>query len=161
MLRQLPGLLRPLRRRRLLSSSAASKPKGLWGEPEMAEATNHVDLTVNGVPVSVPSGTTIMQACSLVGVDVPRFCYHERLKIAGNCRMCLVQVNGGPKLVASCAAPAAPKMVVETDSKPVKKAREGVMEFLLANHPLDCPICDQGTISNPQHWPCFTPPFEL
>jgi len=78
-------------------------------------------------------------------VDVPRFCYHERLKIAGNCRMCLVQVNGGLKLMASCAAPAAPKMVVETESLAVKKAREGVMEFLLANHPLDCPICDQGT----------------
>lgn len=129
--------------RRAFSQSQA---KPLWGEPPVAEegAPPQVELTVNGMAVRVPAGTSIMQACSVVGVDVPRFCYHERLKIAGNCRMCLVQVNGGPKLMASCAAPVGPKMVVETDSTPVKKAREGVMEFLLANHPLDCPICDQG-----------------
>lgn len=129
----------------LRSWSSSSKP--LWGAP-VTTANNSspsIELTVNGQAVKVPPGTSIMQAAALVGVDVPRFCYHERLKIAGNCRMCLVQVNGGPKLMASCAAPAAPKMIVETESQAVKKAREGVMEFLLANHPLDCPICDQGT----------------
>lgn len=120
--------------------------KALWGRPP-EPATGEpelIELTVNGTVVKVPPGTTIMQAAAAVGVDVPRFCYHERLKIAGNCRMCLVQVNGGAKLMASCAAPAAAKMKVETDNDAVKKAREGVMEFILANHPLDCPICDQG-----------------
>lgn len=103
-----------------------------------------VKVKVNGQELQVPDSATIMQASQLAGVDIPRFCYHERLGIAGNCRMCLVQVNDGPKLVASCAAPVAPDMRIATESPAVKKAREGVMEFLLANHPLDCPICDQG-----------------
>ena len=83
------------------------------------------------------------QACEEAGVHVPRFCYHERLSIAGNCRMCLVEVEKAPKPVASCAMPVMPEMKIFTDSPLTKKAREGVMEFLLANHPLDCPICDQ------------------
>src|SRR5688572_18465269 len=88
---------------------------------------------------------TVLQACEIAGEEIPRFCYHERLKIAGNCRMCLVQVEGGPpKPAASCAMPAADGMKVHTNSPMVKKAREGVMEFLLINHPLDCPICDQA-----------------
>ena len=101
-------------------------------------------LTVDGVEVEVPAGATVLQACELAGVEVPRFCYHERLSIAGNCRMCLVEMEKSPKPVASCAMPAADGQVVMTTTAKVKKAREGVMEFLLINHPLDCPICDQG-----------------
>jgi NADH-quinone oxidoreductase subunit G len=102
-------------------------------------------LKVNGLEVEFEQGMTVLQACEVAGAEVPRFCYHERLKIAGNCRMCLVQVEGGPpKPAASCAMPAADGMVVHTDTPMVKKAREGVMEFLLMNHPLDCPICDQA-----------------
>ena len=102
-------------------------------------------LTVDGIEVEVPAGATVLQACEAAGKEIPRFCYHERLSIAGNCRMCLVEVKPGPpKPQASCALPAADKQEVRTDSPMVKKAREGVMEFLLINHPLDCPICDQG-----------------
>lgn len=101
-------------------------------------------LTVDGVEVEVPAGATVLQACEAAGVEVPRFCYHERLSIAGNCRMCLVEMEKSPKPVASCAMPAADGQVVMTTTPKVKKAREGVMEFLLINHPLDCPICDQG-----------------
>ncbi|WBO23646.1 NADH-quinone oxidoreductase subunit NuoG [Sphingomonas abietis] len=102
-------------------------------------------LTVDGIEVEVPAGATVLQACEAAGKEVPRFCYHERLSIAGNCRMCLVEVKPGPpKPQASCALPAADKQEIFTNSAMVKKAREGVMEFLLINHPLDCPICDQG-----------------
>jgi len=102
-------------------------------------------LTVDGVEIEVPQGATVLQACELAGKEIPRFCYHERLSIAGNCRMCLVEVKPGPpKPQASCALPATEGQEVRTDSEMVKKAREGVMEFLLINHPLDCPICDQG-----------------
>jgi NADH-quinone oxidoreductase subunit G len=102
-------------------------------------------LTVDGVEIEVPQGATVLQACELAGKEIPRFCYHERLSIAGNCRMCLVEVAPGPpKPQASCALPAAEGQTIRTDSPMVKKAREGVMEFLLINHPLDCPICDQG-----------------
>ncbi len=101
-------------------------------------------LTVDGVEVEVPSGATVLQACEAAGVEVPRFCYHERLSIAGNCRMCLVEMEKAPKPVASCAMPAADGQVILTTTPKVRKAREGVMEFLLINHPLDCPICDQG-----------------
>ncbi len=102
-------------------------------------------LTVDGLEVEVPAGATVLQACEAAGKEIPRFCYHERLSIAGNCRMCLVEVKPGPpKPQASCALPAAEGQEIRTDSAMVKKAREGVMEFLLINHPLDCPICDQG-----------------
>ncbi len=101
-------------------------------------------LTVNGVEVEVPAGATVLQACEAAGEEIPRFCYHERLSIAGNCRMCLVEMEKSPKPVASCAMPAGDGMVIHTNTPTVKKAREGVMEFLLINHPLDCPICDQG-----------------
>ena len=106
--------------------------------------SDQVKLTVDGVDVEVAPGTTILQACEEAGAEIPRFCYHERLSVAGNCRMCLVEVENAPKPVASCAMPVAPDMVVSTQSDLVKTAREGVMEFLLINHPLDCPICDQG-----------------
>ena len=102
-------------------------------------------LKVDGVEIEVPNGATVLQACELAGKEIPRFCYHERLSIAGNCRMCLVEVKPGPpKPQASCALPATEGQEIRTDSEMVKKAREGVMEFLLINHPLDCPICDQG-----------------
>ena len=101
-------------------------------------------LTVNGVEVEVEAGANVLQACEEAGFEIPRFCYHERLSIAGNCRMCLVDMERAPKPIASCAMPAADGMVISTESERVKKAREGVMEFLLVNHPLDCPICDQG-----------------
>jgi NADH-quinone oxidoreductase subunit G len=102
-------------------------------------------VTVDGVELEVPQGATVLQACELAGKEIPRFCYHERLSIAGNCRMCLVEVAPGPpKPQASCALPAAEGQTIRTDTPMVKKAREGVMEFLLINHPLDCPICDQG-----------------
>jgi NADH-quinone oxidoreductase subunit G len=102
-------------------------------------------VTINGKSTIVPEGITIIQACEVADVEIPRFCYHERLAIAGNCRMCLVEVEGmPPKPVASCAMPVTEGMKIHTETPMVKKAREGVMEFLLANHPLDCPICDQG-----------------
>ena len=120
-----------------------------------------VQLTIDGKQVSIEgttgnhsidsvnltlfvAGSALIQACEKAGVTIPRYCYHEKLMIAGNCRMCLVEVERAPKPVASCAWPVQPGMVVKTDSPLTHKAREGVMEFLLANHPLDCPICDQG-----------------
>ena len=102
-------------------------------------------VTVDGVEIEVPAGVTALQACEMAGKEIPRFCYHERLSVAGNCRMCLVEVSPGPpKPAASCALPVADGMEIKTDSEMVKKDRNGVMEFLLINHPLDCPICDQG-----------------
>ena len=102
-------------------------------------------LKVDGVEIEVPAGATVLQACELAGKEIPRFCYHERLSIAGNCRMCLVEVKPGPpKPQASCALPATEGQEIFTATEMVKTAREGVMEFLLINHPLDCPICDQG-----------------
>ncbi|MGI4881432.1 MAG: NADH-quinone oxidoreductase subunit NuoG [Janthinobacterium lividum] len=101
-------------------------------------------LTVDGIEVEVPAGATVLQACEAAGVEIPRFCFHDRLSIAGNCRMCLVEIEKSPKPQASCAMPAAEGQVIHTTTPKVKKAREGVMEFLLINHPLDCPICDQG-----------------
>jgi len=110
------------------------------------------ELIIDGKPITVEDGITLLQACEQAGAEIPRFCYHERLSIAGNCRMCLVEVQGSPKPIASCAMGVndlppnkdnSPK-IINTKSALVKKAREGVMEFLLINHPLDCPICDQG-----------------
>jgi NADH-quinone oxidoreductase subunit G len=109
-------------------------------------------LIIDGKEIEVPAEFTLLQACEAAGAEIPRFCYHERLSIAGNCRMCLVEVKGGPKPVASCAwgvrdcrpGPKGEPPEISTRSPMVKKAREGVMEFLLINHPLDCPICDQG-----------------
>ncbi|NOG71166.1 NADH-quinone oxidoreductase subunit NuoG [Roseicella sp. DB1501] len=101
-------------------------------------------VTVDGIEVEVPNGVSVLQACEAAGKEIPRFCYHERLSVAGNCRMCLVEVEKAPKPIASCAYPVADGMKVFTDSEMVRRARRGVMEFLLINHPLDCPICDQG-----------------
>lgn len=102
-------------------------------------------LTIDGQEIEVPAGTTVLQAAEMLGIEIPRFCYHERLSVAGNCRMCLVEVSPGPpKPAASCALPVGEGMTVKTNSPMAIKARKGVMEFLLINHPLDCPICDQG-----------------
>jgi NADH-quinone oxidoreductase subunit G len=102
-------------------------------------------LTIDGIEVEVPAGSTILQAAEAAGIEIPRFCYHDRLSIAGNCRMCLVEVEKTPpKPIASCGYPVADGMVVHTDTPMVRNGRRGVMEFLLINHPLDCPICDQG-----------------
>lgn len=103
-----------------------------------------INLYIDNVPVSVKKNSTVLQACDKLGIDVPRFCFHERLLIAGNCRMCLVEIEKSPKPVASCALPVSEGMKVFTKTPLVKKAQEGVLEFLLLNHPLDCPICDQG-----------------
>ena len=103
-----------------------------------------VKVTVDDIEVEVPPGVSVLQACEAAGKEIPRFCYHERLSVAGNCRMCLVEVEKAPKPVASCAFPVNDGMKVFTDSEMVRRARRGVMEFLLINHPLDCPICDQG-----------------
>jgi len=101
-------------------------------------------ITINNKEIEFENGMTVLQACELAGVEIPRFCYHERLSIAGNCRMCLVQLEKSAKPIASCAMPASEGMNIKTNTEMVEKARKGVMEFLLANHPLDCPVCDQG-----------------
>jgi NADH-quinone oxidoreductase subunit G len=101
-------------------------------------------LTIDGIELEVEPGLTVLQACEIAGIEIPRFCYHERLSVAGNCRMCLVEMEKSPKPIASCAMPVADGMVIKTKTPMVEKARKGVMEFLLINHPLDCPICDQG-----------------
>src|SRR3977135_3297127 len=110
------------------------------------------NLIIDGTEIDAPPEFTLLQACEAAGAEIPRFCFHERLSIAGNCRMCLVELKGSPKPVASCAwgvrdcrpGPNGEAPVINTKSPMVRKAREGVMEFLLINHPLDCPICDQG-----------------
>ena len=101
-------------------------------------------ITINGKEIEFEKGMTVLQACELADVEIPRFCYHEKLSIAGNCRMCLVEMEKSPKPIASCAMPAAEGMNIKTNTEYVEKARKGIMEFLLANHPLDCPVCDQG-----------------
>lgn len=109
-----------------------------------SKAPQKIEVFIDDKPVMVEPGTTVLQAAAMVGVEIPRFCYHERLAVAGNCRMCLVEVEKSPKPVAACAMPVMKGWRIKTNSEMTKKAREGVMEFLLVNHPLDCPICDQG-----------------
>ena len=103
-----------------------------------------IKIKVNEQDLEVEEGLTVLQACEVAGTEIPRFCYHEKLSIAGNCRMCLVEIEKSPKPVASCAMPVSDGMNIKTNTEKVEKARKGVMEFLLANHPLDCPVCDQG-----------------
>lgn len=111
---------------------------------QQQKAPEKIEVFVDDKPVLVDPGTTVLQAAAMVGVEIPRFCYHERLSIAGNCRMCLVEVEKSLKPVAACAMPVMKGWRIKTNSEMSRKAREGVMEFLLMNHPLDCPICDQG-----------------
>src|SRR6266700_1893372 len=128
--------------------TSASATPSTWSRRSRAMTK----LIVDGKEIDVPPELTLLQACEAAGAEIPRFCYHERLSIAGNCRMCLVEIKGGPKPIASCAwgvrdcrpGPKGEPPEISTRSPMVKKAREGVMEFLLINHPLDCPICDQG-----------------
>ncbi|KAJ8715184.1 hypothetical protein PYW08_005165 [Mythimna loreyi] len=138
-------LRQPLTRALTLSSPARAAP--LAARPYAAQAPpppEKFEVFIDDKPVQVLPGTTILQAAAQVGVEIPRFCYHERLAVAGNCRMCLVEIERSPKPAAACAMPVMKGMRVKTNSDLTKKAREGVMEFLLVNHPLDCPICDQG-----------------
>jgi len=130
------------------AKSVASTHKYFIGARCNSTATDQkpqkLEVFVDDRKVLVDPGTTVMQACAMVGVEIPRFCYHDRLSIAGNCRMCLVEVEKSPKPVAACAMPVMNGWKIKTDSPLTRKAREGVMEFILVNHPLDCPICDQG-----------------
>nr|CAH8822808.1 unnamed protein product [Trichobilharzia regenti] len=126
------------------TSSTTTSKSSTPPPPPSPPTSQQIEVLVDGKPVLCEPGMTILQACALAGVQIPRFCYHERLSIAGNCRMCLVEVEKSLKPVASCAMPVMRGMSIKTDSEVTRKAREGVMEFLLVNHPLDCPICDQG-----------------
>lgn len=113
----------------------------------MLTPANTCEITINGIPAKVNPSLTVMQACESVNIQIPHFCFHDTLGVAGNCRMCLVEVQPSTKpvpLIASCAMLISPKMQIFTDTALIKKVREGVLEFLLSTHPLDCPICDQG-----------------
>ncbi|KAK0552921.1 ndufs1 NADH-ubiquinone oxidoreductase subunit [Tilletia horrida] len=125
-------------------STSASRSATAPSPPAPEKPPAEVTLTIDGKSITVPQGTALIQACEKAGAQIPRFCYHDRLLIAGNCRMCLVESKGAPKPLASCAFPAMPGQVITTNSPLVAKAREGVLEFILNNHPLDCPICDWG-----------------
>jgi len=127
-----------------LGSSVTAGLARVTGSRSMSQAPQKLECFVDGKKVLVDPGTTVLQAAAMVGVEIPRFCYHDRLSIAGNCRMCLVEVEKSAKPVAACAMPVMNGWKVNTGSNFTRKAREGVMEFLLVNHPLDCPICDQG-----------------
>ncbi|WP_298002834.1 2Fe-2S iron-sulfur cluster-binding protein, partial [uncultured Anaerolinea sp.] len=105
---------------------------------------NEVTLTIDGKTVRVPQGTLIVDAAKKIGIDVPVFCYHPKMEPVGMCRMCLVEVEGMRGLQTACSTPVAPDMVVNTESEVAKDAQDGVLELLLANHPLDCPVCDKG-----------------
>ncbi|KAK3588073.1 hypothetical protein CHS0354_012126 [Potamilus streckersoni] len=132
---------------RLWPLSRGLKARHVWSLAARCSSTavpEKIEVFVDDKRVLVDPGTTVLQACAEAGIEIPRFCYHDRLSVAGNCRMCLVEVERSPKPIASCAMPVMKGMKVKTDSPMTKKAREGVMEFLLMNHPLDCPICDQG-----------------
>ncbi|XP_050099755.1 NADH-ubiquinone oxidoreductase 75 kDa subunit, mitochondrial [Anopheles aquasalis] len=130
---------------RVLAARAAACPTGVRASSSApAKVPDKVEVYIDDQLVMVEPGTTVLQAAAQIGVEIPRFCYHERLAVAGNCRMCLVEVEKSPKPVAACAMPVMKGWRIKTNSEMTRKAREGVMEFLLMNHPLDCPICDQG-----------------
>ena len=101
-------------------------------------------LTINGKEITVEPGTTILNAAKELGIFIPHYCYHPALTIVGSCRMCLVEIEGSPKPATACSTPVQDGMAVSTDSEKIKKEREGILEFLLINHPLDCPVCDQA-----------------
>ncbi|XP_023146073.2 NADH-ubiquinone oxidoreductase 75 kDa subunit, mitochondrial [Amphiprion ocellaris] len=141
---RLPIASRSLIPAALAKGGAAAAHNARTAATATAAASNLLEVFVDGKPVMVEPGTTVLQACEKAGMQIPRFCYHERLSVAGNCRMCLVEIEKVPKPVAACAMPVMKGWNILTNSDKTRKAREGVMEFLLANHPLDCPICDQG-----------------
>lgn len=125
-----------------ISKSIAKQATRSFAKSSIAK--QDVELKIDGIPVSIEKGSSIIQAAEKAGVYIPRYCYHDRLNVAGNCRMCLVEIEKSPKMAAACSMPAGNGMSVLTQSDKVKKVREGITEFLLSNHPLDCPICDQG-----------------
>ncbi|PIK41596.1 putative NADH-ubiquinone oxidoreductase 75 kDa subunit, mitochondrial isoform X2 [Apostichopus japonicus] len=125
-------------------SHKLTAPLGARANSGTSPAPEKIEVFVDDQPVYVDPGTTVLQACAQVGIEIPRFCYHDRLSVAGNCRMCLVEVEKSVKPVAACAMPVMKGWRIKPNSEMSRKAREGVMEFLLMNHPLDCPICDQG-----------------
>ncbi|KAI9473661.1 MAG: G subunit of NADH dehydrogenase [Benjaminiella poitrasii] len=137
-------MLRAINKTSVARSSPAILKTGVRAFTASSNAKEEVEVFIDGKSVMIEQGAALIQACEKAGADIPRFCYHDRLSVAGNCRMCLVEVERAPKPVASCAYPVMPGMKVKTNTSMVHKAREGVMEFLLYNHPLDCPICDQG-----------------
>ncbi|XP_044073861.1 NADH-ubiquinone oxidoreductase 75 kDa subunit, mitochondrial-like isoform X2 [Siniperca chuatsi] len=141
---RLPVVSRSLFPAAITKGGAAATSNARTAATATAPASNLLEVFVDGEPVMVEPGTTVLQTCEKVGMQIPRFCYHERLSVAGNCRMCLVEIEKVPKPVAACAMPVMKGWNILTNSDKTRKAREGVMEFLLANHPLDCPICDQG-----------------
>src|SRR3972149_1635586 len=110
----------------------------------MADVVPTVTLTINGREVTVPKGTTVLEAAKSIGIEIPTFCWHPKLKPVGACRICYVEIEKMPKLQVSCATEAMPGMVVNTESEKVKQGRKAVLEFILINHPLDCPTCDKG-----------------
>ena len=110
----------------------------------MADATNNVTLTVNGKAITAPKGTLLIEACKQHGIEIPAFCYYPGLSLQGACRMCLVEIEKMPKMQTACTQPIAEGMVVQTESEKVVQARKATLELLLANHPLDCPVCDAG-----------------
>lgn len=134
-------MLRTLNKLSLSKSVARNATRNF---SRLAAIRDEVELKIDGIPVSIERGSSIIQAAEKAGVYIPRYCYHDRLTVAGNCRMCLVEIEKSPKMAAACAMPVGPGMSVITTSDKVKKVREGITEFLLSNHPLDCPICDQG-----------------
>jgi len=136
-------MLQATRRLQLLGRSLSSVATSA-GQSAVTPVDTRIEVFVDDVPILVEPGSTVMQAAAIAGVEIPRFCYHERLSVAGNCRMCLVEVEKSAKPVAACAMPVMKGWRIKTNSDLTRKAREGVMEFLLINHPLDCPICDQG-----------------
>uniref|UniRef100_A0A3Q1JYZ6 NADH-ubiquinone oxidoreductase 75 kDa subunit, mitochondrial n=1 Tax=Anabas testudineus TaxID=64144 RepID=A0A3Q1JYZ6_ANATE len=141
---RLPVVSRSFLPAAITKGGAAATNNARTAATATAAASNLLEVFVDGKPVIVEAGTTVLQACEKAGMQIPRFCYHERLSVAGNCRMCLVEIEKVPKPVAACAMPVMKGWNILTNSEKTRKAREGVMEFLLANHPLDCPICDQG-----------------
>ena len=138
------SLIKPLRRAKWRQIGSSTTTTRHSASVSSAPKPNVAELWIDDKRVEVEPGTTILEAAAKVGIEIPRFCYHERLSVAGNCRMCLVEVEKSAKPVASCAMPVMNGMRVQTQSEKARKAREGIMEFLLQNHPLDCPICDQG-----------------
>ncbi|ORE05677.1 G subunit of NADH dehydrogenase [Rhizopus microsporus var. microsporus] len=137
-------MLRAINKASVARRTPAILKTGVRAFTASTNVKEEIEVFIDGKSVMIEKGAALIQACEKAGADIPRFCYHERLSVAGNCRMCLVEVERAPKPVASCAYPVMPGMRVKTNSPVVHKAREGVMEFLLYNHPLDCPICDQG-----------------
>ncbi|KAG0749852.1 hypothetical protein G6F57_003189 [Rhizopus arrhizus] len=137
-------MLRAINKASVARKTPAILKTGVRAFAASTHVKEEVEVFIDGKSVMIEKGAALIQACEKAGADIPRFCYHERLSVAGNCRMCLVEVERAPKPVASCAYPVMPGMKVKTNSPLVHKAREGVMEFLLYNHPLDCPVCDQG-----------------